>query len=172
MLRPLAFLSLVAVLTAYAFDPNLLTPASLLVAIDNAGPPPGPYCSSPSCTQNNGTCCTLDSGKPGCCKNFGPNATCCGVGDLCCPSNTDCDPIYRTCVQRNQNDTTCDVCQYVVNALEKKGCGLACSILPPPANLICGLVMNLGLCDEILDWIQNGGSPRAACTVTTFYHYL
>jgi len=121
----------------------------------------GPYCPSDNCDSEQ-TCCTMDDGSPGCCPL--PNATCCGVFDMCCAQNYTCDPVKNDCVL-SQNTTYCYGCKLAVEQMISSGCGAVCSVLPPPADAICELINELGICEEIIEWTTQGLSPQSICTV-------
>jgi hypothetical protein len=123
---------------------------------------PGPYCPSNDCPSQNNTCCTRDDGSPGCCPLA--NATCCGVQNSCCPAGYACDPVARDCVAPNPS-SECSPCQTVVKFIESQGCGLLCDELPPPADAICSILSALGVCQDILNWLAQGMTPQAICTI-------
>ena len=75
--------------------------------------------------------------------------------------NNDCVPA--------QNGSYCAGCQTVVAYLSMKGCDASCSLLPAPADVICKVMVELGLCTSIIDWVENDGlSPYAICSATGF----
>merc|ERR1711991_397035 len=121
----------------------------------------GPYCPAGVCMPSE-TCCAMDDGSPGCCSY--QNATCCGLNNVCCPSGTLCDPPTNSCVAKG-NSTYCNACQKYLVAIESKGCGLACSALPPPADYVCNILDSLGMCSELVGWLTNGASPFQVCSL-------
>lgn len=118
---------------------------------------PSPYCDNSNC-ENNQTCCTMADGSPGCCP--APNATCCGINNVCCPEGYQCDPIKKNCV-RNRNETqSCSFCQFVVNAIQTKGCENVCKVIPDKYKSICDFIVSTGICT----WISKHNNPFQVCS--------
>merc|ERR1712216_625730 len=58
----------------------------------------------------------------------------------------------------------CTACTEVVGEVQSKGCGLACSAIPPPGDVICEWMLSLtGLCQKIIKWLDQGLTPTAIC---------
>eukprot|EP01088_Endostelium_zonatum_P009306 TRINITY_DN22504_c0_g1_i1.p1 TRINITY_DN22504_c0_g1~~TRINITY_DN22504_c0_g1_i1.p1 ORF type:complete len:204 (+),score=30.71 TRINITY_DN22504_c0_g1_i1:70-612(+) len=58
----------------------------------------------------------------------------------------------------------CADCITIVGEIEKKGCSYACKALPPPASLLCTLLLTTsGLCTKILDWLEKGFQAPIIC---------
>jgi len=58
----------------------------------------------------------------------------------------------------------CTVCTAVVQAIEKEGCDIACSVIPPPGDALCSLILGTsGLCEQIIEWLNNGNSLTEIC---------
>jgi len=123
-----------------------------------------PYCDSTHCSADQ-TCCTNDDGSASCCKF--KNATCCGLGGTCCPHGDSCDPPTQQCVDF-ENTTYCSYCEMVVGYFIDYGCDAACGALPPPVDLICEGLVELGVCQDIIDWIDKGLSDQAVCGIIGF----
>lgn len=121
----------------------------------------GAYCPDKYCRPGQ-TCCTLDDGRNGCCTY--QNATCCGVGNQCCPWGYVCDPPRRTCA-KFQGGKMCDLCLQVAEAIISKGCAAACASLPPPANAICLIP---GLCKHIENLFHLGKAKELICASLGF----
>ncbi len=117
-----------------------------------------PYCNNTLCADNE-TCCTTDTGLPLCCEH--PNATCCGVGNACCPNGYLCDPVAGDCVQQ-QPSTTCSNCTSIVNWFVSEGCKAGCADVADPT--ICYFIEKLGLCEEVVNWVLAGHSAEAVCS--------
>jgi len=126
----------------------------------------GPFCNSSLCGKTQ-TCCTDHNDSSGCCPL--PHANCCGLADrTCCPQGSLCDPVVGGCA-RYVNDSHCQACQETVRYISEYGCGKVCSYVPPQAVVECLLIVKLGLCDSILNWLTSTGSPSLTmCSLTGF----
>src|SRR5690348_10308432 len=102
----------------------------------------------------------MENGSPGCCN--GTNATCCGVFNECCANGYLCDPVVNDCVQQSPS-YVCQGCQQTVQYIVSTGCAAGCDALPPPADAICEVLVDLGLCEKIISWATNGMSEEAIC---------
>jgi hypothetical protein len=140
-------------------DPHRLQPTKLIPSLSTPRSPQGD-CSNTNCAAGQ-TCCLSDDGSSPLCCNL-PNATCCGVFSSCCPNGYVCDPVQKECILI-QNTTTCLGCEAVVDQMVDYGCDAACDVLPPPADAICALLNELGLCQQIINWVTQGFSSQSVC---------
>jgi len=138
------------VVSAMYIDDNRVPATKITLNVGDS-----PYCNSSYCDSDQ-TCCTLDDGDPGCCPLF--NATCCGVGDVCCPDGYLCDPVAKDCVKQAPS-AQCDYCAEVVEYFESQGCDALC----PECIPVCEFIEALDLCQEIINWSFRGYSAEAIC---------
>eukprot|EP01087_Luapelamoeba_hula_P003009 TRINITY_DN1283_c0_g1_i1.p1 TRINITY_DN1283_c0_g1~~TRINITY_DN1283_c0_g1_i1.p1 ORF type:complete len:175 (-),score=13.41 TRINITY_DN1283_c0_g1_i1:35-559(-) len=61
----------------------------------------------------------------------------------------------------------CDGCVTVVNLIEQKGCsevGLICNKLASPYSAICNFIMNDGLCQVVVNFLNSGVNATRICS--------
>jgi hypothetical protein len=81
-----------------------------------------------------------------------------------CPHGAVCDPPSGGCVAPAPQTSGCQLCLKVVNYIEEHGCVDLCKELPiPGADILCEIIEDLGVCSDIVKWIQSGWSSVEAC---------
>lgn len=119
-------------------------------------------CSSVGSTcSTNQTCCSTGNGTSLCCKY--PNAVCCDLQDpLCCPQNYVCDPVAKKCIPPDHSPL-CDACTKVIALANSSGCSFICSKLPAQMAIVCEVIQELGICQDIIAWLTNGDTAYQIC---------
>lgn len=128
-----------------------------------------PFQCMPNCKFNQ-TCCLDQNFAPHCCDG-GSNPVCCGFdAPVCCPRGWACDTIYSNCVPPLDSQPDCEACINFITGLATADCeSIDCSILPPPEDSICGvLIDDLGLCPDIVKWLGVGYLATEVCLWTQF----
>lgn len=57
----------------------------------------------------------------------------------------------------------CSACLKVVGFVESKGCSASCDLLPPGISELCDVLMDLGVCQDIVNWLDDGMTPQTIC---------